>query len=344
MNRVITINLNGNAYQVDERGHDALRDYLDGADILLEGNPDRAEIIADLEQAIADKCRAYLGAHKTVVTAAEIEQIIKEMGPVNDPQFDSDDEQPDGQPHTGKGTTGTRPPRRLYQIREGSMLSGVCKGLAVYFNIDVTIIRIVFIVLTLLTSGVWLLLYAAMMIVVPHADTAEERAAAHGTPFNAKEVIDQAKKNYESFRNNKEWKKQWRYMKREWRRTWKQSTTTSSVVSGFIALAFVLAILITVFSFVRLGGISAWPRGIGFPGLLGILFLVFVIRIVTLPFSLAFRAPYYGPGPYYVRSSPWAGMLRLFSMAFFFWLAYELIPQVHYIVNNLPEIIDGILR
>jgi phage shock protein PspC (stress-responsive transcriptional regulator) len=343
MNKVITINLNGNAYQVDERGHDALSDYLDGAEIQLEGNPDRAEILADLEQAIADKCRAYLAAHKTVVTAAEIEQILREMGPVNDAHAESDDEGTHGEQHSDTGSAGTRPPKRLYQIREGAMLSGVCKGLAVYLNVDVTIVRIVFIVLTLLTSGVWLLLYAAMMIVVPHAETSEERAAAHGTPFSAKEVIDQAKKNYESFRNNKEWKKQWRYMRREWRRTWRQSTISSSVVSGIIALALALAILMTVFSFVRVGG-PAWPRGIGFQGLFGILLLVIVLRIISIPFSLAFRAPYDGPGPYYVRSSPWAGMLWLFTMAFFFWLAYELIPQVHYVVNNLPEIIDGILR
>ena len=40
------------------------------------------EIIADLEQAIADKCVRFLKPHKTVVTSSEVDQIIKEMGPV----------------------------------------------------------------------------------------------------------------------------------------------------------------------------------------------------------------------------------------------------------------------
>src|SRR5471032_770556 len=83
MQKVIAINLNGNAYQIDESGYAALVAYLEGAERQLKDNPDRAEIIKDLEQAIADKCRAFLGPHKTVVTAAEVDQIVREMGPVD---------------------------------------------------------------------------------------------------------------------------------------------------------------------------------------------------------------------------------------------------------------------
>src|ERR1700742_2091355 len=82
MRKVTTINLNNNAYQVDEEGYEALRRYLEDAEHALAGNPDRGEIMADLEQAIADKCRDALGPYKTVVSAAEIEQIIQQMGPV----------------------------------------------------------------------------------------------------------------------------------------------------------------------------------------------------------------------------------------------------------------------
>ena len=82
MNKVITINLNGNAYQVEERGYELLCEYLDGAESQLKDNPDRAEILLDLERAIAEKCRRQLNPHKSVVTTAEIDQILAEMGPV----------------------------------------------------------------------------------------------------------------------------------------------------------------------------------------------------------------------------------------------------------------------
>src|ERR1700761_661377 len=83
MRTVITISLNGNAYQLDAVGYDALRAYLQVAEQRLAGNPDQEEILADLEQAIADKCSRYLGPHKNVVSAAEVTEVLREMGPVD---------------------------------------------------------------------------------------------------------------------------------------------------------------------------------------------------------------------------------------------------------------------
>src|SRR5689334_2231790 len=82
MHKVVTINLNGQAYQFDENAYDALRVYLERAETQLKDNPDRVEILADLEQAIADKCRRHLSAHKMVIAASEISQVLDEMGPV----------------------------------------------------------------------------------------------------------------------------------------------------------------------------------------------------------------------------------------------------------------------
>ena len=66
MQKVIIINLNGNAYQLDEDAYAALRIYLDNAEAQLAFNPDKTEIVADLEQAIAEKCMRFLAPHKTV--------------------------------------------------------------------------------------------------------------------------------------------------------------------------------------------------------------------------------------------------------------------------------------
>src|SRR6185437_15181927 len=83
MRTVITISLNGNAYQLDAGGYEALRAYLQVAEQRLAGNPDQLEILADLEQAIADKCLRYLGPHKNVVNAEEVAAVLREMGPVD---------------------------------------------------------------------------------------------------------------------------------------------------------------------------------------------------------------------------------------------------------------------
>lgn len=60
----------------------------------------------------------------------------------------------------------TTPPRRLYRSRRDRMIAGVCGGLAEYFNIDPTIVRIIAVVALLAGMGGFLA-YIIMWIVVP---------------------------------------------------------------------------------------------------------------------------------------------------------------------------------
>jgi phage shock protein PspC (stress-responsive transcriptional regulator) len=178
MHKVITIHVNGQVYQLDERGYDALRAYLDQADAQLAANPDRHEIFRDLEQAISDKLARYAGPSRKIVAANEVDEVLGEVGPVDG-----------GVAHSvGTSTNGTKSgPKRLYQIREGAMLSGVCNGLAAYFNIDPTLVRIAFVVAALseiayfdqppvLSVG----LYLVLAFLVPYANTASTRPAGQG--------------------------------------------------------------------------------------------------------------------------------------------------------------------
>src|SRR5438128_2951440 len=122
MQKVITTNLNGNAYQLDEAAFEMLRAYLDRAELELKDNPDRGEIMADFEQAIADKCGKVLGPQKTVVLAAEMKQVLDEMGPVEggDAANESHTEKKEGGMGDQAGT-GAAAPKGLYRIREGKM-------------------------------------------------------------------------------------------------------------------------------------------------------------------------------------------------------------------------------
>src|SRR6478736_892681 len=80
MQRVVSINLNGNAYQLEENGYNTLFAYLDAADAQLKDNPDRAQMAADLEVRVAELCKTYLSPHKTVVTSNEIDRVIATLG------------------------------------------------------------------------------------------------------------------------------------------------------------------------------------------------------------------------------------------------------------------------
>ena len=74
--------------------------------------------------------------------------------------------QPGSQAPIAKGSAmaGTR---KLYRSRTNRQVAGVCGGLAEYFNLDATLIRILFVVLAVL-GGSGLALYLAMWIIVPN--------------------------------------------------------------------------------------------------------------------------------------------------------------------------------
>ena len=56
--------------------------------------------------------------------------------------------------------------RKLYRNKTSRQLAGVCGGLAEYFNLDATLIRVLFIVLAVL-GGSGVVLYIALWIIVP---------------------------------------------------------------------------------------------------------------------------------------------------------------------------------
>jgi phage shock protein C len=57
--------------------------------------------------------------------------------------------------------------RKLYRSKTDRVLAGVCGGLAQYFNVDATLIRVLFVLLAVL-GGSGLVLYVAMWIIVPN--------------------------------------------------------------------------------------------------------------------------------------------------------------------------------
>jgi phage shock protein C len=61
--------------------------------------------------------------------------------------------------------------RTLYRSRSNRQLAGVCGGLAQYFNIDPTLVRVLFVVFAVL-GGPGLVVYLVLWIVVPEEPSA----------------------------------------------------------------------------------------------------------------------------------------------------------------------------
>jgi phage shock protein PspC (stress-responsive transcriptional regulator) len=154
-----TVSLNRSVLQFDDAAYARLEQYLAESASLLEGDPDPQEILTDLEQAVADQCTRRLRPGQTVVTLAELEPALEEIGSVQAP-----------------GSVTASPPtmreatlRSLQQVSQGAVISGVCMGLARYFRLDVTLLRVITVLLLLGTGGAMILVYLGLMLPMPYA-------------------------------------------------------------------------------------------------------------------------------------------------------------------------------
>ncbi len=353
MHKVISVNLNGNAYQLDDDAHLVLEAYLDRAEEALANNPDRTEVLADLEQAIAEKCNRVLGPQKTVVLKAEIEAIVLEMGPVDGGGVSSSPTPDDGAADS-TGAATRRAPKRLYRIKEDAMIAGVCTGLAAFFGIDVTLVRVIFVVATFLTSGAAVLAYAAAMLLVPEANTSDEHAAAHGMPFNAREIVEQATKFTKGHQAwHRHWRRRRRRLRREWNREWKAATTEEPYWrSSYVPGAFFAAIMSPLFGLINgtlfvlfwiaiytratTGNVAGWTIPPGMPFWVAALILLVLLVVVTTPLSAARHISQrtYGQYPVY---AVWSGIAWLGVVAGLIWLATGYEFEIRDFVSRLPS-------
>ena len=154
----VTARLNRSTLQFEEAAYARLASYLEEAARTLAGNPDQAEILSDLEQAIADKCTSRMQSGQGVVTLAELEPTLEEIGSVQVP---------------GAAPAADPPPRDatrpLQQVSEGALISGVCQGLARYLGVDVTLVRVIAVLLLFVSGGAMVLVYLILMLLLPFA-------------------------------------------------------------------------------------------------------------------------------------------------------------------------------
>lgn len=78
--------------------------------------------------------------------------------------------------------------KKLYKIKEGKKVCGVCTGLAEYLGVDVTLIRLLW-VLTVLFLGVGVLAYLIIALILPSEPTAiREETYKEATEVEYKEI------------------------------------------------------------------------------------------------------------------------------------------------------------
>ena len=188
MKQVLNVGIGGRSFVIDEDAFDRLSAYLDAFRSRTGLGYQTKEVMDDLEMRIAEIFSESLSSRQEVVDISLVERVIAQLG------------MPDGS--TAPGSTGpagssteeywhsgreSRPVRKLYRDKDHNVLGGVASGLACYFDVDVLVIRILFVFLFLFGSfGGWV--YIILWIAVPAARTSAEKCRMHGLPVTAENM------------------------------------------------------------------------------------------------------------------------------------------------------------
>ena len=183
MKKTLTVNLGGTVYHIDDDAYRLLDDYLANLKHFFRKQEGAEEIVNDIEIRIAELFAEKVSAGKQVITIADVEEIIARVGKPEDFGVSDDESEPHKKEQTassGQGYTRTTTARRLFRDPDNKLLGGVASGLAAYFDWDITLVRILMIVLLFVPYCPMIILYIIGWIIIPEARTAAEKLSMRG--------------------------------------------------------------------------------------------------------------------------------------------------------------------
>ena len=181
MKKTFTINISGTIFHIDDDAYENLQRYLHMLNRHFGTAIEGQEILQDIEARISELFIEKTSNKVEVITNEMVEEVIARMGKPEDFMESDNDEtstkaQPSGQSPEGE----QKLRRRLYRDGDSRVLGGVCSGMAAYFNIDVVILRVIFVLAVFLSIGVAPLIYIVLWIAVPKAKTTAQRLEMKG--------------------------------------------------------------------------------------------------------------------------------------------------------------------
>ena len=156
MKETTNANIGGRNFTLDKDAFERLSDYL--TDVRSRITDPTGETMADIESAIADIFAQALSSTMMVVTIQMVEAAIARMG--NPDDFGPAKSAP-------KSSVNTAP--QLRRSRTDRSIGGVCGGIAKYFNLDSSLVRLV-VLLFIIFGGLSLWIYIILWILIPEEE------------------------------------------------------------------------------------------------------------------------------------------------------------------------------
>lgn len=182
MKKTLTVNLGGTVFHIDEDAYRLLDNYLSNLKMHFRKEAGADEIIDDIERRISELFAEKLTAGSQVITITDVEEVIARMGKPEDMEAENDSE-----PSVGNATR-TTIHRRLYRNPDDKLLGGVISGMAAYLGWDVTLLRLLLLVVLICGVGTLIPVYIVCWLVIPEARTAAEKLSMRGEAVTVENI------------------------------------------------------------------------------------------------------------------------------------------------------------
>ena len=238
MNKTISISLAGFSFIIEEQAYEKLNKYLQALRNSLEKD-EVDEVMYDIEIRIAEIFRENLDKRE-VVNSDDVEKVIAQLGTPEAIEGQSEE-------NTGQETSQEKTRKELFRDMKRGKIAGVCAGLAQYFGMDISLMRIIWILVFIFTVGfVSVVAYVILWIVLPEAETASDFLKMQGKPINF-DSLKEAGQRVSSFYNEN---------KSEIAKTgadiWKVARIVLGCIMAILAVKFLISLFLSLL--VLLGG------------------------------------------------------------------------------------------
>ncbi len=160
MKQTVNVNIGSMPFTLDEDAYHALREYF--ADVRSRLPEDDAETEADVETRMGEILREKVASPMYVVSLDTVRAAIARLGTPDCFGARHDD------PRREEESAADRRPDKLRRSRIDRSIAGVCGGLAEYFGIDSSVLRLITLLL-ILFGGLSIWIYVILWIVIPEA-------------------------------------------------------------------------------------------------------------------------------------------------------------------------------
>ncbi len=203
MNKTLSIALAGFSFMIDEHAYIKLSDYLSALRNSLDAQ-EADEVMHDIEIRMVEIFKEVL-AKREVINDSDVEKVIAQIGTPEqideqEEAYFSEGKQSKSKSSNSYGSYSSNAQKQMFRDPERQKIAGVCAGLAAYFGMDITWMRLIWVGAFLFlwiapgSSFLVVILYFILWAVLPKAESASDFLKMKGKPLNFDNLKEESSK------------------------------------------------------------------------------------------------------------------------------------------------------